>query len=140
MGRVYTLQRFGNFGLNVLRYKDSPVPDRTGVTLDFSVPVIRKKLEVYGEVGTDPFKRKLRTFGFTSPLLFQKTGLDLYIERAKLNNSASAAGVGDEWAVRLYRRLNDNVDFVGAYNRYNGGNSTLLIGVAVGGQAIFPSR
>ncbi len=140
LGRVYTLQKFGNYGLNFLKYADSPVPDRTGITLDFSVPILSKKLEFYGEVGTDPFKRQLRTFGFTSPLLFQKTGFDLYIERAKLNTSTSAAGVGEEWAVRLYKSLNENVDFVGAYNRFSGGNSNFLIGIAVGGQAVFPSR
>lgn len=140
LGRVYTLQRYGNFGLNFLRYSDSPVPDRTGITLDFSIPVITKKLEFYGEVGTDPFKRKLRTFGFTSPLLFERTGFDLYIERAKLSTTASAAGIGEEWAVRLYKPVSSHIDFVGAYNRFSGGNSSLLIGLSVGGQAVFPER
>lgn len=140
LGRVYTQQKFGNFGLNLLRYKDSPVADRTGVTLDFTLPVLTKKLEFYGEVGTDPFKRKLRTFGFNSPLLYEKTGFDLYVERAKLNTSGSAAGIGDEWAVRLYRSLNNSVDFVGAYNHFNGGNSTFLLGFSVGGEAVFPGR
>jgi hypothetical protein len=140
LGRVYTRQRFGNFGLNVLKYTNSPVPDRTGVTLDFSVPILVNKLDFYGEVGTDPFRRDLRTFGVTIPYLYQKTNFDLYIERAKLDTSPVAAGIGSEWAVRVYRKINKSADFVGAYNRYNGGNSTLLLGVSVGGQTLSRPR
>jgi hypothetical protein len=139
LGRIYTRQKLGNFGLNVLKYKNSPVPDRTGVTLDFSIPVIKNKLDFYGELGTDPFRRDLRTFGITIPYLYQKTNLDLFIEHARLSNSGAAGGAGKEWAVRFYRKVNKNIDLVGAYNRFQGRKSSLL-GLSIGGKSLIRSR
>lgn len=135
-GRLFTMQKFGNFGLNLLNYQDSPIADQTGLTMDFSLPVLRNKVDFYGEIGKDPFKRKLRTFGVTLPVLYEKTGFDLYIERARLSGVAAAPSPGNEWAVRVYRNINENIDLVAAYNTFKGGNSSFIVGVSVGGHLV----
>ena len=138
--RLSAQKKFGNFGLNMLRYQDSPVPDTTGYSLDFALPVVRNKVEFYGEIGKDPFRRNLRTFGVTLPILYQRTGFDVYIEHARLSTSATSAGQPGEWAVRVYRTLSSAVDVVATYNHFKSSGSQVLLGVSVGGHKTFRSR
>lgn len=138
--RLSAQKSFGNFGLNMLRYKDSPVPDATGFTLDFAVPIVRNKVELYGEVGRDPFRRNLRTVGLTLPILYQRTGFDVYIEHARLSNTPTSAGQPGEWAVRVYRTLSSAFDVVATYNHFKGSGSQVLFGISLGGHTTFRSH
>jgi hypothetical protein len=135
--RLSTQQEFGNFGLNALRYRDTAIPNTTGFTLDFSLPVARNQLEFYGELGRDPFRRNLRTVGITLPGLYQRTGFDVYLEHARLGNSPASLGLRGETALRVSRSLNESVDLIASYNRYRGFGSTVLVGVSVGGRTLF---
>ena len=69
----------GNVG--VVAVKDEHAG--TGVACQFSLPLVRDYVEVYGEIGDDPMGCHLETFGLYLPELYQRTGLDLYLERAQ---------------------------------------------------------
>ncbi len=139
-GRLSAQKSFGNFGLNMLRYKDSPVSSTTGFTLDFAVPLVRNKVELYGEVGKDPFRRKLRTIGVALPFIYERTGFDVYIEHARLSNSGTSVGQPGEFAVRVYRTLSSALDVVATYNHFKGSGSQVLLGLSLGGRKTFRSK
>ncbi len=55
----------------------------SGVTCDFSWPAIPGELDVYGEFGDDPHGAHLDTVGVYLPGLYQRSGLDIFLERAR---------------------------------------------------------
>ena len=131
-GRLATYQSFGNFGLNVLKYSDSEVDDTTGATVDFSLPIVRDKVEFYGEVGRDPFRRRLTTFGLLLPFVYEKTGWDVYLETAKLRDSRVADAPPTEYSVRGYKRMSEHVNVVAALSHFSGQSTKFLIGFSLG--------
>jgi len=131
-GRFATYQSFGNFGLNVLKYSDSDVEDTTGATLDFSLPIVRDKVEFYGEVGRDPFRRRLTTFGVLLPFVYENTGWDVYLETAKLRDSRVANAPPTEYSVRGYKKLSEHLNVVAAVSRFSGQSTKVLVGFSLG--------
>ncbi|MEN6404763.1 MAG: FecR domain-containing protein [Armatimonadia bacterium] len=75
----------GTFGLNTVHFNGVG----TGVTFDFSVPVIAGKWDVYGEFGDDPVGNHLETWGSYFPDLYQRYDLDLFVEYAHRSNTDS---------------------------------------------------
>lgn len=133
-GRAGAQEKFGNFGLNVLRYDNAPVSSTTGVTFDFALPVVRNKIELYGEIGRDPFRRKLRTVGLTFPGLYERTGLETFLEYADLNSSSVYAGPPTELTARVFRKVNKNLNVVASLSRFYGSGTSFLLGVSYGGR------
>lgn len=131
-GRYQRQESFGNFGLNLLKYTNSDVDDTFGLTVDFSVPVIRNQLELYGEAGRDPFRRDLTSVGVYLPGLYQKTGLDVYLEWARLKDSSVATGAPNEFAVKVYKRINKYADALVTASHFQGGDNSLILGVSIG--------
>ena len=131
-GRLATYQSYGNFGLNVLKYTDSEVDDTTGATIDFSLPVLRDKVEFYGEVGRDPFRRRMTSFGITLPYVYEKTGWDIFFETAKLRDSRAADAPPTEYSIRAYKRLSEQVNLVAALSHFSGQSTRVLVGFSIG--------
>ena len=131
----YEMQRQNlNLGLNVLHYTDAgPGLNTTpGVTLDFAVPLLRDKVELYGEVGRDPLRRRLTTVGLTFPWLYEKTDVDVYLEYANLRASSIAGRPPSELTMVAYRRLSNGVNLVGSLSRFSGTDTTATLGISVG--------
>ncbi len=131
-GRLGLQKRFGNFGVNLLKYRDKTVGDKLGASFDFAVPLFKDKVEVYGELGRDTFERGLTSLGANFPVLYDKTGFDLYIEYAKLHNHNGVTGLPKELTVRLYRSLGDNVSAVASWTDFTNTNTVFTIGLAFG--------
>lgn len=131
-GRFAIYKKYGNFGVNVLKYSDADVDDTTGATLDFSLPVIRDKMEFYGEVGRDPFRRNLRTFGFTFPYIYEKTGWDVFLEAAHLSDAREADAPPTEYAIRAYKKLSQNINVVAALSHFSGDSTKFIVGFSIG--------
>lgn len=131
-GRYSLQQPYGNFGLNVLNYQKAPIRSGTGVTADFALPVIRNQVEFYGELGRDPFKRRLTTFGLTLPGLYDRTDLDVYLEYAKLSGSSQAAGLPPELALLIYRRVSSNVNLLLSVDHFSGLATRVSLGLSAG--------
>jgi hypothetical protein len=66
-----------------------------GASADFSLPLLRDRLDGYVEAGRDPFDHDLVTGGFYFPGLFQRTGVDAFLEYQ------SRGGFDDRVSLRL---------------------------------------
>jgi hypothetical protein len=129
-------------GLNLFKYSDEGT---TGATVDFAVPLAQKQIEFYGEVGRDPFRRTLTTFGLAFPGLYEKTNFDAFLEYARLHRrsgagATSSAAPPSEVTLRVYKSVGNNLNTVAALSRFGNGegyNFTLGIslGARVGSQA-----
>jgi hypothetical protein len=119
-------------GLNLLYLNDVPTPSTTGVTVDFVLPVARDQIELYGEVGRDPFQRRTETFGLSLPGIFEKTGIDFFLETANVRSKTTALAPNREIAVRAYRSLSPNWDLMVAANRFQGSNTRFIVGFTLG--------
>jgi hypothetical protein len=131
-GRFAIYKSFGNFGVNLLKYSDAEVRDTTGATLDFAVPIIRDKMEFYGEIGRDPFRRRLRTFGLTFPYIYDRTGWDVFLETAHLDDARAVNAPPTEYTVRAYKKLNKHVNVVAAYSHFSGESNKFIVGFSIG--------
>jgi hypothetical protein len=131
-GRLATYQSFGNFGLNLLKYSDSEVRDTTGATVDFAIPIIRDKMEFYGEIGRDPFRRNLRTFGLTFPYVYERTGWDIFLETAHLSDARGVNAPPTEYTVRAYKKLNKHMNVVAAVSHFSDNGTKFIVGVSIG--------
>jgi hypothetical protein len=131
-GRFAIYESFGNFGINVLKYSDADVDDTTGATFDFALPIIRNKMEFYGEIGRDPFRRNLRTFGLTFPWLYEKTGWDVFLETAHLSDARHAEAPPTEYAMRAYKKLSQSVNMVAAVSHFSGSSTKFIVGFSIG--------
>ena len=130
-GRYSTHQHAGNFGLNLLRYNNSPVNTTIGYSLDFGVPIKRDEIELYGEIGRDTFRRRMTTVGLSFPGLYDRTDYDVYLEYSDLGNG-SAPTPPAELAARVYKRINDNLSGVVAVSRFSGFDTKFTLGLAYG--------
>jgi len=130
----YSIQRsIGNFGLNVLNYRNAPVSSGTGLTFDFAVPIIRNQIELYGELGRDPFKRRLTTVGVALPGLYDATDFDVYLEYASIGQGGAATNLPSELALLVYRRLSPNTNLLMAVNRFSDIGTRFTLGLSTGG-------
>jgi len=132
-GRFAMEGGLGRFGVNVLKYNNLPIANSTGTTVDFSVPIVRNKLELYGEVGRDTFRRRLTTAGLSFPWLYDRTNFDVYLEYANLRSSSIALRPPTELTLRAYRRLSENANLILSASRFYGSGSSFLVGVSFGG-------
>lgn len=100
----------------------------TGATLDFSLPLKRDKLDLYGEFGSDHLGWPVRTFGLYFPDLYQRYGLDLFVE-------ASGRGpLKDVFSVKAYKEFEGGHFGVAVLQKEKGGGWSLGLGfVARGG-------
>jgi len=133
-GRFAIRKPAGNFGLNLLHYRQTAAAT-TGATVDFAIPLLRNRIDFYGEAGRDPFRRRLTTMGLGFPGFYERTDFDVYLEYAKLRGSGTATGAPGEFAMRVYRRISDNLDFVAAVNRFQGVDSRFVAALAFGARA-----
>ncbi|MBV9866264.1 MAG: FecR domain-containing protein [Abitibacteriaceae bacterium] len=130
-GRYSLQEKAGNFGLNVLNYEKAPISSGTGITGDFAVSLVPKQIEFYGELGRDPYKRRLTTLGLSFPGLYDRTDFDVYVEYAKVRGSSVAADLPPELAILVYRRLNPYMNLLLAMNKFS--NTTrLTVGLSAG--------
>jgi len=131
-GRYSVEKPFANLGLNLFRYSNAPVNSTTGVTLDFAVPIVRDKIEFYGELGRDPFRRRLTTFGLAFPGLYDRTGIEALLEYANLGNSSSAVRPPNELTARFYKRIGSHFGVVASASRFSGGDGNFTLGLSYG--------
>ncbi|MDF2439071.1 MAG: hypothetical protein JWN98_55 [Abditibacteriota bacterium] len=124
-----------NLGLNMLRYIHLPGDDNVGATLDFAVPLVRNEIEFYGEAGRDPFRRTMLSMGAFFPGVHDRTGIDLFIEYARVNSHAGVPGVPTEVAARAYKRLNRHTYIVLGANRFKRAASSVTLGLSIGGRS-----
>lgn len=129
-------RRFGNVGVNLLNYRG--LNTSTGATLDFTFPLVRDKIEFYGEAGRDVFRRRLTTVGLAFPALFDSADIDLAIEYSDLGSSRRAAAPPSELAVRAYKRVGNNVDILTTVSRFSGAvrDTSIVIGISVGARLV----
>lgn len=128
----YALQRGANIGLNILRYNDLGTPSTLGASVDFAMPLVKRQIDLYGEAGRDTYKRRLTTLGLSFPGLYDKTGYDVYFEIANMGNSSLADRPPTEFALRAYRKVNDNLDLVGSVSRFSDGDTAAALGISIG--------
>ena len=133
-GRYGVQRHFGNFGLNVLNLSNTPAGSGTGVTLDFALPIARDNVEFYGEVGRDPLRRSLRTFGLAFPGLQTRTGVELYLERSSLGNRDGLLQEPDELALLAYKKLGYGLFLTGGFSHFSDGRNLGTLGLSVGGR------
>lgn len=88
----------GTVGFNALHYDGIG----TGVSMDFSFPVMAGKWDVYGEFGSDPADRSLETLGSYFPELYDRYDVDLFLEYAHRE------GQGSLLSARAYRKFEHN--------------------------------
>jgi len=134
-GRLATYRAAGNFGVNLLKYSNSNIDDTLGATFDFSIPVVRDKVDFYGEVGRDPFRRRMTSFGVSLPIVYEKTGWDVFLEAAKLRDSSVAAAPPTEYSARAYKSLNEHVNLVASVSHFSGQSTRFLVGFSVGARS-----
>ena len=104
-GRAQTLLGHGVLGATVLEaHRDG---EHVGASADVSLPLLGRALNGYLEAGRDPFERHLFTGGLYFPALFQRTGMDVFLEyqtRTTYQNEVS---------LRLSAPVRPNVTAVG---------------------------
>lgn len=128
-GRAGIQRRFGNFGLNVLRYANLPAKTATGVSLDFALPVVRNQLELYGEIGRDPYKRQLRTVGLGFPGIYERTGFEAYLEYARLSRRVDAVQLPNDLTLLLYKRLNTKWSLSASASHLGDSSNLVTLGI-----------
>lgn len=138
-GRAGIETRGGNFGLNVLRYANVQTPGSTGATFDFALPLVRDKVELYGEVGRDPFRRGLTGVGIALPVWYDLAQIELNLEYSRVQRVRGQLQPPDEIALLAYRRLNNNILLSGALRHFDNGLTRAELGLAFSGQTYFAS-
>ncbi len=127
-----------NFGINLLNYRNLPVSTTTGASLDLVVPLQNDQVELYGEVGRDPFRRDINTVGLTFPGLYQATDFDVYAECATMRRGNSTAPIPPtEYALRVYRKLGNSSNLVAQLQSFYRAQTTLTVGVSWGARVPF---
>ena len=138
-GRAAIETRGGNFGLNVLRYANVPTRGSTGITLDFALPLVRDKVELYGEVGRDTFRRGLLGAGIALPILYDLAQIELNLEYSRVQRIGGQLTPPDEIALLAYRRLSQNILLAGALRHDSNGLTRAELGLAFSAQTYMTS-
>lgn len=110
-----------NLGLNAFKYTNAQVDNTTGLTLDFTLPLARDQVELYGEAGRDSFRRRLTTLGLSFPGLFERTDFDVFLEYANLGDRTGVSAPPSETTLRVYRRFGRHLNTVTGLSRFGGG-------------------
>lgn len=122
-------RHWGNVGLNALRYSNLPVSTAMGVSLDFAFPLVRNGVELYGEIGRDPFRRNSRTVGLAFPGLYQRSGIEAYLEYARLSRRVDSLELPSELTLLLYKRLNAKFALATSVSREGDGAHYATLGI-----------
>lgn len=122
----YQSKKLGNYGLNLTNNNFSPT---TGMTVDFGIPVLPNVLDLYGEMGQDTFNGKIRTLGLYFGGLFQKYGLDVFIEKAWLDRTISGAFIPSETLLRIYRKFGEKYSTVLTVDKKSAGDVNFGFGI-----------
>lgn len=121
-------KRWGNFGLNATN--DDFSPD-TGMTVDFGVPVFPNQVDLYGEFGQDTFNGKIRTLGLYFGGLYQRYGIDMFLERAWLGHPINTVFVPSETLLRVYRKFGQRYTGVLLVDRKDGAGNNYDFGIGL---------
>ena len=108
-------------GVNVLEMFD----EGTGQSVDVAVSALPRRLDVYGEVGEDPTGRNLHTIGLYFPKLYQRAGVDLFVEQAKRQHFPSA------FSIAAYKQITGGAAGVLVLQKESGANWSIGAGYAV---------
>lgn len=108
--RIQRLVGGGQVGINWLDQRGTG----SGVTCDFAWPAIPGKLDVYGEFGDDPYGAHLDTVGIYLPGLYQRSGLDIFVERARRSGYPSTT------TVLAYQEFENDLSGVGLVRKVTG--------------------
>ncbi len=101
----------GYFAVNMMRVKGLG----SGGTMEFSLPVVRDKVEAYAELGADYLDYPVRTVGLYFPDLYQRYGLDLFVE-------VSGRGpLSDILSIRAYKEVGRNYTLLLALDKEEDG-------------------
>lgn len=122
----YQSPSFGNYGLNVTNDDFSPT---TGATIDFGLPVWPNQVDLYGELGQDTFNNNLRTLGLYFGGIYQKYGLDIFLERAWVGHDINGTYVPSETLLRVYKKYGEQASVVFMVNRQDGSDLDFGIGL-----------
>jgi len=98
-GRVTMQNDDGVFGLN-LRTVQGDLGHFAG-SVDAAIPVVRRRLDLYGELGEDPFGNLIYTVGTYFPKLYQDHDVDLFLEYAHRD------GIPNLMSARVYKTFSD---------------------------------
>jgi FecR protein len=99
-----------------------------GASADVSFPLLRDRLDGYVEAGRDPFDHDLVTGGFYFPGLFQRTGVDAFLEYQ------SRGGFNDRVSLQLRTQVAPHWLVVGYVTQELGGKTSGGAGVRYGWQ------
>jgi hypothetical protein len=94
-----------------------------GASADLSLPLWRDRLDGYVEAGRDPFDHDLVTGGVYFPLLFQRTGVDTFLEYQ------SRGGFEDRVSLRLRSEFAPHWLAVGYITKELSGKTSAGVGV-----------
>jgi len=120
LGRLSAPVLGGQVGVSVLSEDDAD----TGLSLDFSLPAVPHYLDVYGEFGEDPWHDQFGTWGIYSPWLFDRAGVDLFIEYARRD------GYPDFVSAMAYKDISEDWLGLAGFCHTEGEDSELSVGVA----------
>lgn len=98
-GRVTAQNDDGVFGINMLTVNGRA--GHFGGSVDVALPVVPRRLDLYGEIGEDPFGNFLWTVGTYFPNLYQKHDVDLYLEYAHRD------GLPNLMSARIYKTFSE---------------------------------
>ncbi len=104
---LYARASFNLFGGHVAVSALKRCGAGTGVAADFAAPVWPGEVDVYGQAGDDPFGQHFETFGLHFPGVYQRYGLDIFVERAQRHGADTVTSAFVYWDVC------DNVRLVG---------------------------
>ncbi len=117
--RVQRLVCGGQVGINWLDQTGAG----SGVSCDFSWPAVPGKLDIYGEFGDDPCGAHLDTVGIYLPGLYQRTGLDVFVERARRSGYPSAT------TLLAYQEFENDLSGVAIARKAAGGDTEFGLGL-----------
>jgi hypothetical protein len=118
-GRLDYPVQGGIVGLNGV-YLESA--DDMGFSLDAAMPVIERRLDLYGEVGNDPLDRSFFTVGAYFPALYQRHDIDLFLEHAERDGLPSVT------TLRLYKHVGEDLTCVFSADKQSGDSLNVGVG------------
>jgi len=116
-------------GILGLSATENILAPRVGMTADFTIPAIRNRLDVYGELGKDTFGRDVRTLGTYFPELYEKYDLDVFLEYTDAGDFGFT--YSDEMLLRAYRPLGKTRYGVVAVDKRSGQTPTYGVGLVL---------
>lgn len=119
LGRVSGEVRGGLLGANLLYSNDN-----LGWSVDASIPIFPRNIDLYVEVGRDHERRELSTVGLYSPALYRSSNIDLFVEYAHRDD------YGAVWSAAAYWEATEGWTGLAGVRVPQGDNPELMLGVA----------